>query len=95
MVFIIVAVQKGLEEIRDGLKSKGHEVVDIETYNYPIDAIIYEGDSFQISYISKNNMPAAVNGQRVSYGVLMINSLGKSVDQIDEMLHMRCYSHLF
>lgn len=95
MVFIIVAVQKGLDEIKEGLAAKGYEVVDIETYNYPIDAIVYEGNSFQISYISRNNMPATVNGQRVSYGVLMINSLGKTVDEIDEMLRMRCYSHLF
>lgn len=95
MVFIVVAVQKGLDDIKAALTNKGYEVVDIETYNYPIDAIIYEGNSFQISYVSRNNMPDAVMGQRSNYGVLMINSLGKSIDQIIEMLTMRTYSHLF
>ncbi|MCX7709656.1 MAG: YkuS family protein [Clostridia bacterium] len=95
MVFIIVAVQSELKDIREGLKAKGHEVVDIETYNYPIDAVVYAGNSFQVSYVSRNHMPTMVNGQRSNYGVLMINSLGKSIDQIDEMLRMRCYSHLF
>ncbi|MCX7842494.1 MAG: YkuS family protein [Clostridia bacterium] len=95
MVFIIVAVQKTLPEIIEGLKAKGHEVVDIETYNYPIDAIVYEGNSFQISYVSRNNMPEMVNGQRGSFGVLMINSLGKSVEEIDDILRLRCYSYLF
>lgn len=95
MVFIVVAVQNGLDGLKDGLKAKGHEVVDAESYNYPIDAVVYEGDSFQISCISRNNMPEAVNGQRSGYGVFMINCLGKSVDQIDAMLRMRCYSPLF
>ncbi|MCX8130690.1 MAG: YkuS family protein [Clostridia bacterium] len=95
MVFIVVAVEKQLKDIIDGLKKKGHEVVDIETYNYPIDAIVYEGNSYQISYVSRNNMPEMTSGTRSNYGVLIINSLGKSIDQIDEMLHLRCYSHLF
>ena len=95
MVFIIVAVQKDLVEIAEGLKKMGYEVVDIESYNYPIDAVVYKGNSFQISYVSNNNMPEMTAGKRSNYGVLMINSLGKSVDQIAEMLEMRCYSHLF
>lgn len=95
MVFIIIAVQKELEEIKMRLTERGHKVVDIESYNYPIDAIIYEGNSFQISYVSGNNMPEMTNGQRSNYGVLMINSKGKSLDCIEEMLNMRCYEHLF
>lgn len=95
MVHIIVAVHGGTDEIKKGLKEKGYEVVDIESYNYPIDAIVYEGNSFQISYVSGNNVPVMINGQRSSYGVFMINSQGKTVDQIDEMLRMRCYSSLF
>ncbi|MCX7922903.1 MAG: YkuS family protein [Clostridia bacterium] len=96
VVFIIVAVQRGLEAIKHELKHKGYEVVELETYNYPIDAIIYEGSLMQISHISSNNMPIEmrVDG-RTNYGVFMINSTGKSIDQIERMLKTRCYSPLF
>ena len=74
MVFIVVAVQSGLEEIKSGLTGRGYTVVDVEGYNYPIDAMIYEGSSFQISYVSRNNMPAITNGIRNNYEVLLINA---------------------
>lgn len=95
MVFIVIAVQNGLDEIKSGLINRGYTVVDIEGYNYPIDAIIYEGTSFQISYVSNNNMPELTNGVRNNYGVLIINSRGKSLNTIEEMLKMRSYEHLF
>lgn len=95
MVFIIIGVQKDLGAIKVGLSNRGYTVVDVEDYNYPIDAIIYEGNSFQISYVSRNNMPEVSMGQRNNYGVLIINSRGRSLDVIEEMLNMRCYEHLF
>lgn len=95
MILIIVAVQRGLDEIRNGLISKGYEVVDMETYKYPVDAIVYEGNSFEVSHISYNNMTYIHSGQKTNYGVFMINSLGNTIDQIDEMLRMKCYSHMF
>ena len=95
MVFIVVAIQKGLDEIKTELSLRGYEVVDIESYNYPIDAMIYEGNSFQISHISRNNMPDMTMGKRANYGVFIINSLGKSVDEIEDMLKTRYYSPLF
>ncbi|NLM59835.1 MAG: YkuS family protein [Clostridium sp.] len=95
MVFMVVAVQSGLENIKKELKKRGFEVVDLETYNYPIDAIVYEGNSFQISHISRNNMPEMNSGLRANYGVFIINSLGKSIDEIEDMLKSRYYSPLF
>ena len=68
---MVIGFQKGLDHIKDELKKRGYEVVDVENYNYPIDAIIYEGNSFQISYISRNNMPQMVENQRNNYGVLL------------------------
>jgi len=95
VVFIVVAVQQGLDDIKSGLREKGFEVVDLETYNYPIDAIVYEGNSFQISYISRNNIPEMTMGKRGNYGVFIVNSLGKTIDEIADMLNTRYYSPLF
>ncbi|HHV28890.1 YkuS family protein [Acetivibrio mesophilus] len=95
MVFIVVAVQSGLDILKQELKRRGFEVVDLETYNYPIDAIVYEGNSFQISHISRNNMPEMTTGQRANYGVFIVNAFGKSIGEIEDMLRTRYYSPLF
>lgn len=92
---MVVAVQNSLHHIQEELKKRGFDVVDLETYNYPIDAIVYEGNSFQISHISRNNMPEMCSGLRTNYGVFIVNSLGKSVDEIEDMLRTRYYSPLF
>jgi hypothetical protein len=95
MVILVVAVQSSLHNIQEELKKRGFDVVDMETYNYPIDAIVYEGNSFQISHISRNNMPEMSSGLRTNYGVFIVNSLGKSIDEIEDMLRTRYYSPLF
>ncbi len=92
---MVVAVQSSLQNIKEELKKRGFDVVDLETYNYPIDAIVYEGNSFQISHISRNNMPEMSSGLRTNYGVFIVNSLGKSIDEIEDMLKTRYYSPLF
>jgi len=92
---LVVAVQSSLQNIKEELKKRGFDVVDLETYNYPIDAIVYEGNSFQISHISRNNMPEMSSGLRTNYGVFIVNSLGKSIDEIEDMLKTRYYSPLF
>lgn len=88
-------MQNGLDKIKSELIKRGYDVVNAENYNYPIDAIIYEGNSFQISHISRNNMPEMGTGTRANYGVLLINSFGKSIDEIEDMLKNRYYSPLF
>lgn len=92
---MVVAIEKDLVDLKNSLRERGFEVVDLETYNYPIDAIIYEGNAFQISHISKNNMPESQMSTRGNYGVFIINSIGKSVDEIIDMLQHRSYSPLF
>ncbi|HOA97753.1 YkuS family protein [Acetivibrio saccincola] len=95
MVFLVVAIQRGLEDIKNQLEQRGFDVVCIENYNYPVDAIIYKGNSFNISCVSRNNMPEFTMGKRAQYGVFMINSQGKTIDEIEEMLKNRCYTPLF
>lgn len=70
-------------------------MVEVENYSYPIDAIIYEGSSFQISCVTGNNMPEMVARNRSNYGVLMINARGRSLNEIENMIKSRCYSPLF
>lgn len=92
---MVVAVEKALSDLKKALRDRGFDVVSLEDYNYPIDAIVYEGNAFQVSHVSRNNMPEATMSTRNSYGVFMINAVGKSVDEIEDMLKHRYYSPLF
>ncbi len=92
---MVIGVQKDLVSIKSELRVKGYTVVDVENYNYPIDAILYEGNTFQISHITANNMPELKMGIRNNYGVLMINTFGKTISEIEDILKMRSYSQLF
>jgi len=92
---MVIAIQTGLDNLKQELLKRGYKVVDFGNYDYPIDVIIYEENLSQISYISHNNMPALQAGARGNYGVLVVNSQGKSVDEIEHILKTRSYSPLF
>jgi len=40
-------------------------------------------------------MPQMTAGQRSNYGVFIVNALGKSINEIEDMLRTRYYSPLF
>lgn len=93
--FIVIAVQKGLDKIKADLEERGYVVVNAESCSCPIDALVYEGCSFQISHITGDNIPSINSAERCSYGVLLINSTGKSIDDLEYIINRRCYSPLF
>lgn len=92
---MIVAVQSKLSAIADQLKKRGYTVVDLYTYPKPIDAVVYEGNSFDFSTITEENTSAAMGiNNNSSYGVFIVCSNGKSIEEIDYMLRTRCYGSL-
>ncbi len=84
---MIVAVQKGLGNTGEQLRSRGFDVVTYGEYNYPIDAVVYMGTE---------NSPVTQN-MSISGGssVLMVNATGKTPGQIAQILNRRLYSPLF
>ncbi|MBZ4644763.1 MAG: hypothetical protein PWR27_1547 [Petroclostridium sp.] len=98
---MVVAVQRGLESVKDKLRERGYDVVTFGEYNYPIDAVVYTGNGLETSYIKNNNMPNLAshtlgfgNIDR-SYGVLLINATNKTIEEIDTILKRKVYSPLF
>lgn len=90
---MIVAVQSKLSNIAKQLKQRGYIVVDLYTYSKPIDAVVYEGDRFDFSTITEENTNAVMDiNSSSTYGVFIVCSNGKSIDEIDYMLRTRCYS---
>ncbi|PYG87451.1 uncharacterized protein UPF0180 [Ruminiclostridium sufflavum DSM 19573] len=88
---MIVAVQSN--HIARQLKQKGYTVVDLYTYTKPIDAVVYEGANFDFSTITEENTGACMGtDSKSTYGVFIVCSNGKSIEEIDYMLRTRCYS---
>lgn len=95
MVFIIIAVQQGLDSVKDQLANRGYKVVELETYKNAVDVIIYQTNLSHISYFPHDNFLGEKEGMRSSYGALIVNSTGKGIDEIEFILKTRCYSSLF
>ncbi|HEY5584894.1 MAG TPA: YkuS family protein [Ruminiclostridium sp.] len=90
---MVVAVQSNLTGITEGLQQKGYTVVDLYSYGKPIDAVVFEGGRFDFSTITEeNSSPVMSTNSKSSYGVFILCSNGKSIEEIDYMLKTRCYS---
>ena len=89
---MVVAITLEVEHLKEPLKGLGYEVVYLGKYDYPIDAMIFESFSPNLSYVTNNNIPT---NSTTSYGILMVNAKNKSLDEIDKILKTRRYSPLF
>jgi hypothetical protein len=92
--FMIIAIQRGLENIKSELESKGNEVFYIGE-NKMADAVLYKEADTQ-TYYAVNNTPsaAALTNGNTSYGTLLVNVTNKSVEEIIRILEARVYSPL-
>jgi hypothetical protein len=90
---MIVAVQSMFSSMAEQLKKMGYTVVDLYNYSKPIDAVVYEGGTFNFSSITEENTSAVMGiNSKPSFGVFIVCSNGKSIEEIDYMLKTRCYS---
>jgi hypothetical protein len=96
VVFLNVAIQKDLDNLRSVLKSRGHNVFNIGD-NQNADAVLYsETDTYP--YYDVNNIPSATAstaGANVAYGVLLVNVSNKTEEEVLRILDKRVYSPLF
>ncbi len=97
--FMIVGIQKGLEELKKQLQNKGYYVVEVEKYKHPIDAYVYIGTRAEgvIEGLSITNQFYTGMESRESkgLGVLMINAYNKTIEEIEQILQDRVYTPLF
>lgn len=83
-----VAMQKGLEYMSDTLRRHGFDVVIYGEYSYPVDALVYLGESMPLT----SSVGTANHEHR---GVFMINARGRSAEDIAQILMRRTYTPLF
>lgn len=92
---MVIAIQRGLGNIKEELESRGNEVFYIGE-NRVADAVLYkEVDTHP--YYEVNNIPSAasasINGN-MSYGTLLVNVTNKTIEDIINILEKRVYSPL-
>lgn len=89
-----IAIQEGLDNIKNSLSSLGYEIVNIDD-NSSVDAVIYMANGYDINYhnqlVNMNEGEAMANNR----GVMLINATGKTIEEIDSIINNRLYSPLF
>ncbi len=91
-----IAIERGLESLRDSLSSKGHNVFYIGE-NQIADAVLYK-DKDTHAYYEVNNIPSATAssiGGNAAYGALLVNVGSKTEEEVLRILDKRVYSPLF
>jgi hypothetical protein len=95
VLLLNIAIQNGLEDLKQQLEIQGHNVFYIGE-KQSADAILYK-DLNNYPFFAANNIPSTTSsiGGNMVYGALLINVVNKSVDEIAGILNRRLYSPLF
>ncbi len=88
---MVIAIEKGLDTIKDYFKNKGYQVVTPDSA-LMFDAVIYENLHF--SGISATPKTTAKAGYDTG-GVLLICARNKTPQEIETMLCQKAYCNLF
>lgn len=95
----VIAIQRGLEHIKDQLNRLGYKVVFYEDARCPVDALIYLEENNDNTLININKhlsqQYAMVSLPHHYTGTILINAKDKSIDEIVQIIERRAYSPLF
>ncbi|MBQ7717782.1 MAG: YkuS family protein [Clostridia bacterium] len=83
---MIVAVQKGMTHMKNGLAELGFDTVIYGEYKFPIDAIVCRGIT---SGLMMSSEPNHFNG------VFLVDCTGKTPREVANILNRRLYTPLF
>ncbi|HOC09961.1 MAG: YkuS family protein [Tepidanaerobacteraceae bacterium] len=91
---LLVALEEGLEEIKEYLRSKGLQTVNLGNENMAVDAVVYKDRSLseiQAEQIlsSADSLQDYAGGN--SYGVLLVNARDKTPQEVYEIIKNRVY----
>lgn len=95
----VIAVQRGLDSIKEQLTKRGYKVVFFEEATHPIDALVYleENNDNTLVNINKffSQQYAMANPAYHYPGAILINAKNKSIEEIVQIIERRAYSPLF
>ncbi len=88
---MVIAVEKGLEAVKNYLNERGFHVVDLDSANH-FDAAVYESLSF--FNIPAPNQPAA-KASIGQTGTFLVCARGRTPQEVETMLRQKAYANLF
>jgi len=89
----VVALEEGLEDIREYLQDKGFHVVDWGKGSFQVDAVVYRNSplsEIKTEAIMSESDPMYF-ADRDSFGVLLVNAQNKTPHEIYEIIKNRIY----
>lgn len=92
----VIALEEGLEDIREYLLNKGFHVVDWGNESLMVDAVVYRGRSLaeiQTEQIMSAADPIYDYTGNNSFGVLLVNAQNKTPQEVYEIIKNRVYEH--
>jgi hypothetical protein len=92
----VIALEEGLEDIREYLQNKGFQVVDWGNQSLIVDAVVYRGRSLakiQTEQIMSAADPIYDYKGNNSFGVLLVNAQNKTPQEVYEIIKNRVYEH--
>ena len=93
-----IAVQRGLEQIKNYLDNMGYKTVFYDDINSPVDALIYSQDNASNALVNINQLLSkqySILTDAATYGTILINAKDKSPDDIVKIIESRLYGPLF
>jgi len=93
---MIIGIQSGLEGLLSGLQAKGYPVRVMDNFINHVDVYIYNSSKVEGLLHQMDCGPTNSYGNCYgdSYGILMINARGKSVEDVEYIINSKCFSKL-
>lgn len=96
MMSRVVALEDGLEDIKEYLRNKGFRIVAWNDTNSAVDAVVYMGRKLE-DIRDTGFLPAADSAYNYtgseSYGVLLVNAQNRTPQEVYEIIKNRAYEH--
>ncbi|MGI6707132.1 MAG: YkuS family protein [Clostridia bacterium] len=90
-----IAYQRGLETIAAGLQERGYIVFEYGTSQEPYDVLLYDGAVNSAFYQTLDVNAPYMHDMGSAPGVFLVNTSGKSLEEIAHILERKSYSPLF
>lgn len=93
----VVALEDGLEDIGEFLRSRGYITVPWGQSNMAVDAVVYTGRKLENIYNTAYNQAADSLsediGESAPYGVLLVNAQDRTPEEVYQIIKNRVYEH--
>lgn len=93
-----IALTKSLAHLKYELENLGYNVLFEDEINSPVDVFIYLYDDQRSLYSTTQKLDSAVSSSYPDHeyhGTLLIDGMGKTIDEIKYIIENRVYSPIF